>query len=53
VAGGSGEAHEQGGVACLKVDLLEVDRSDSEKTKSENFEKGVEPRLEPDELWWR
>lgn len=45
VAAGSREVQEQGGVARLRVDLPEVDRSGFEKIKSKNFEKGVKPRL--------
>jgi hypothetical protein len=45
VGDGSSEAEEQGGVACLRVELPKVDRSKFEKRKSKNF-KVVDPRME-------
>lgn len=36
---GSGEAEEHGGMACLRVGLPKIDRSEFEKLKSKNFKK--------------
>jgi hypothetical protein len=45
VANGSGEAEEHGGVACLRVELPKVDRSEFEKPKSKDFKKMMDPRI--------
>jgi hypothetical protein len=45
VAHGSGEAEEHDGVARLRVELLEVNRSDFEKPKSKEFKKMMDSQM--------
>jgi hypothetical protein len=41
----SGETRDHGGMTIVAMKLLEVDRSEFEKIKSNNFNKGADQRL--------